>query len=499
MALENLHAMAEALSLDTTPLPLKERLKRDGGKGKATRPLSSPTTSELCPEAKRPHLQGESNQPSVALPSGDDSDCDSLTCSLKTCSGHINPATEKHVEIQAGLPEKNVTHFLLKCAVRWTKAGEAMFHESCWKDVLKSARARNQKKAAIKMSFEEQALVKEASKTAEFHDSFEQIKQEATRITSLIRSASHCIVFTGAGISTSAGIGDYRGKGGKWTEMDRESVTAMVAENLKESRQGARTSRQESIDEADSDDGGVPYEQLRPTYTHEALAKLLELGLLKHVISQNGDGLHGLSGIPPGNISELHGNVFLEVCEKCGHRYYRPFYVLNDHASLYFEELSDLGTTTIIKPKFAKQCELCGLSHRTGRKCEQKDCKGYLKDSIINFRDNLEEEILVNAEKHAKQADLCLSLGTTMQVTPACDLVQMGRAPLRLIIVNRQQTGFDELCYRKWRGEQLGVRVFGDCDSVMREVMGNLMSENDLRAWESQRGDRMKLYDNQRQ
>ncbi len=51
------------------------------------------------------------------------------------------------------------------------------------------------------------------------------------------------------------------------------------------------------ISEAGSEEEeGVAYEKLRPTYTHEALSKLIELGHIKHVISQNGDGLHGLSG-----------------------------------------------------------------------------------------------------------------------------------------------------------------------------------------------------------
>ena len=40
----------------------------------------------------------------------------------------------------------------------------------------------------------------------------------------------------------------------------------------------------------------MAYERLRPTYTHEAVKKLVDLDLVKHVISQNGDGLHGLSG-----------------------------------------------------------------------------------------------------------------------------------------------------------------------------------------------------------
>ena len=55
----------------------------------------------------------------------------------------------------------------------------------------------------------------------------------------------------------------------------------------------------EKIFDLESDDEGehgVNYEDLRPTYTHEALAKLMHMGILKYAISQNGDGLHTLSG-----------------------------------------------------------------------------------------------------------------------------------------------------------------------------------------------------------
>jgi len=58
-------------------------------------------------------------------------------------------------------------------------------------------------------------------------------------------------------------------------------------------------------------------------------------------------------------------------------------------------------------------------------------------DSIINFRDNLEDDILDKAIDHSKKCDLMLSLGTTLKVTPASDLVEMGKKPLKLVICNR--------------------------------------------------------------
>ena len=58
-------------------------------------------------------------------------------------------------------------------------------------------------------------------------------------------------------------------------------------------------------------------------------------------------------------------------------------------------------------------------------------------NTIINFGDYLEEAVLDEAEKNAKQADLVICLGSTLGVSPANDLVDMGQKPNRLVICNR--------------------------------------------------------------
>ena len=59
---------------------------------------------------------------------------------------------------------------------------------------------------------------------------------------------------------------------------------------------------------------------------------------------------------------------------------------------------------------------------RTGRKCTEPGCKGRLKDFILDWEDALPEDELTASEEAASAADLAICLGTSLQITPACDL-----------------------------------------------------------------------------
>lgn len=351
--------------------------------------------------------------------------------------------------------------------VGWNENGEAVFHHACWNRLVKATKKKETQTEAdtLQVSELEASLILEAKKHAEFHDSDGKVKAEAARIAQMIKNANYCIGFTGAGISTAAGIGDFRGKDGKWTEKDKKKDYG--SKGLKK---GASR--------------GYSIVDLRPTYTHESIVKLIEMGHMKYLISQNTDGLHRLSGVPEDKISELHGNSFVEKCEKCGARYMRP------------KSYRSYGQSSSVP---AKPCERCHINHRTGRICEKKGCGGYLMNTIINFGDYLEGPVLDSAEKNAQNADLVLCLGSTLRVSPANALVEMGKQPIRLVICNRQGTPYDDYCCGvDEKGAQLGSRVFGDCDKLMKEVMLALFGGDLVQEWEDGRETRMKTYDKRR-
>lgn len=218
-------------------------------------------------------------------------------------------------------------------------------------------------------------------------------------------------MFTGAGVSTSTGIPDFRGPQGVWT---------LRAQN-KAMPTSARTTT------------GI---QAIPSPTHMAIVKLMDQGIVKYLISQNTDGLHRKSLVPLDRLAELHGNTMLEVCNQCHKSYLRDFRV-----------------------RTARDVH----DHRTGRLCENGACRGALFDTIINFGENLSERELRHGFEQAKLADLCIALGSSLTVTPAADMPhRVAQRGKRLVIVNLQKTPLDE---------EASLVIHARTDEVMRGLM----------------------------
>jgi NAD-dependent deacetylase len=74
--------------------------------------------------------------------------------------------------------------------------------------------------------------------------------------------------------------------------------------------------------------------------------------------------------------------------------------------------------------------------------CE--DCGGILKSDTISFGQPLVPEVIDRAMRVASEADLFVSVGTSLQVYPVAGAVQIARnAGARLVIINAEPTPFD--------------------------------------------------------
>ncbi len=220
-----------------------------------------------------------------------------------------------------------------------------------------------------------------------------------------LTGAARITALTGAGISTDSGIPDYRGPQGVWTrDPDAEKlVTLSYYLADPDIRRRAWRMRAELSERAP-----------RPNAGHAALADLERRGRLRTIVTQNVDGLHQAAGSSPDRVVEIHGTVHEVECFGCRAR---------------TTMRAALERVAAGEPDPA--CPVCG---------------GILKSATISFGQELDARAVDAAVAAARDCDVFLAVGTSLQVWPVAGLVEVAlRSGARVVIVNAEPTPFDDL------------------------------------------------------
>ena len=219
----------------------------------------------------------------------------------------------------------------------------------------------------------------------------------------LVASASRIVGFTGAGISTESGIPDFRSQNGLWKQHPIPDLQEFAASE--EARAGFWRLALELW---------PTVRDAQPNAGHHAFVELHRQGRLDVVITQNIDGLHQRSGLPADKVLELHGAATEAVCLTCGDR-----------------TEADEAYRRVKEGEQAPRCHRCGEP---------------LKPDVILFGEDLPPGVMERAEVAARQCDLLLAVGSSLEVQPAAKLPCVARdAGAHLVVVNRDDGPLDDV------------------------------------------------------
>ncbi|XP_069353538.1 NAD-dependent protein deacylase sirtuin-6 isoform X6 [Eulemur rufifrons] len=152
-------------------------------------------------------------------------------------------------------------------------------------------------------------------------------------------------------------------------------------------------------------------------------------------------------------LAELHGNMFVEECVKCKRQYVRD--------------------TVVGSMGLKATGRLCSVAKARGLRA----CRGELRDTILDWEDALPDRDLALADEASRNADLSITLGTSLQIRPSGNLpLATKRRGGRLVIVNLQPTKHDR---------HADLRIHGYVDDVMTQLMEHLGLE--IPAWDGPR------------
>ena len=246
---------------------------------------------------------------------------------------------------------------------------------------------------------------------------FEKQTVDAEGCADLIRHSERVACLSGAGISTAAGIPDFRGPNGLYVRRHYDPETVLTISAFR--RDPA------PFYEFTRDFLGV-IDTIQPTATHRFLAKLEMEGKLCVVVTQNVDSLHQKAGSV--NVISVHGDYWTSHCLQCDAEF-----------DLEYMEKA-------VRDVAVPHCH----------------CGGIIKPDVVFYGEAVHD--LERAAVEISASDLLLVLGSTLLVYPVAFLPE--QAGGTVVVVNQGEVGLPPGPGRYF--------VDADLDQFFADVAGHL-------------------------
>lgn len=249
------------------------------------------------------------------------------------------------------------------------------------------------------------------------------------------------VVLTGAGISTSSGIPDYRDSEG----VRRGKAPMMYQEFLATPQARRRYWARAML-------GWPRVRVAQPNKAHLALATLQQRERISGLITQNVDTLHDQAGSQ--DVIELHGSLHRVLCLDCQQRSERDVIqrVMEDQNPYLagVEAVQAPDGDTLLDPAFEERFQVPHCPHCNGQR---------LKPDVVFFGENVAQATAAKAMAAVQQAEGLLVVGSSLMAYSAFRLckatVEQGKP---VIAINLGKTRGDEL---------LQVKIEASCERLL--------------------------------
>ncbi|KAL2837006.1 NAD-dependent protein deacetylase hst2-2 [Aspergillus pseudoustus] len=248
------------------------------------------------------------------------------------------------------------------------------------------------------------------------------------------------LVLAGAGLSTSAGIPDFRtptsGLYAKLAPLQLPYPEALFHINYfrhtPEPFYALARARHPK--------------NAKPTLAHAFLALLEKKGVLRFVVTQNIDSLEGDAGVSKEKVLNAHGSWNSQRCVKCK----TPF--------------DDGKMKAAIRAGEVPLCE---------KEADGGSCGGIVKPDIVMFGESLPRGFDDIEETILPQADLVIVMGTSLKVAPVSGLPRKVKDSVPRVLINKEVVG-------DFGARKSDICLLGDCDEGVREIARRLGWEGEL-------------------